>query len=227
VSAPSIAEAREIQLRLRERLCFVPPASFRPCWVAGADVAFDTRRKLAFAAVVILDMESLETVETATAVQPITFPYVPGYLSFRELPPLAAAWRELQRRPDVAVFDAPGYAHPRRLGLASHAGLEFAVPAIGCAKSVLCGRFGPLASERGAWTPLVDPKTGEEIGCAFRSRRGVRPLYLSVGHQVDLPTAREVILQLTPGGRYRFPETTRRADRLAAELKRTHRSRVS
>lgn len=227
MSVPTVAEAREIQLQLRERIRFAPPSSFEPRWVAGADVAFDKSRKLAFAAVVVLDLKSLETVETATAVEPIAFPYIPGYLSFRELPVLAAAWHGLRRQPDVAVFDAHGFAHPRRFGLASHAGLEFGVSAIGCAKSILCGTVGELGLERGARAPLVDPKSREQLGCALRTRRGVRPVYLSVGHLMNLSTATELVLRLTPGGRYRFPETTRRADRLAADLKRSLTDSVS
>jgi deoxyribonuclease V len=217
--ARTVAEAREIQEGLRERIVFRPPRGFKPRVVAGGDVAFDRARNLAFAAVVVIDLDSLETVESATAALPVSFPYVPGYLSFRELPALAAAWEGLRERPDVAVLDAHGYAHPRRMGLACHAGLEFGLPAIGCAKSILYGEVGGLAEHRGARSPLVDPKSGEELGWALRTRDRVRPVYLSVGHLIDLPTAAELILRLTPGGRYRFPETTRRADRLAAEFK--------
>jgi deoxyribonuclease V len=217
--ARTVAEARKIQEELRERIVFQAPRGFSPRRVAGADVAFDVARNLAFAAIVVVDLDSLETVETATATLPISFPYVPGYLSFRELPVLAAAWAGLRERPDLAVLDAHGYAHPRRMGLACHAGLEFGVPAIGCAKSILYGEAGELAAERGARAALVDPKSGEQLGWALRTRDRVRPVYLSVGHLIDLPRAAELILRLTPGGRFRFPETTRRADRLAAELK--------
>lgn len=215
----TVAEAREVQEGLRERIVFRPPPGFAPRTVAGADVAFDKARNLAFAAVVVIDLDSLETVEAATATTPITFPYVPGYLSFRELPVLVAAWEGLRERPDLVVLDAHGYAHPRRMGLACHAGLELGLPAIGCAKSILYGEPGELGEGRGARAPLVDPKSGEELGWALRTRDRVRPVYLSVGHLIDLPGAAELILKLTPGGRYRFPETTRRADRLAAELK--------
>jgi deoxyribonuclease V len=217
--ARTVAEAREIQEELRKRVIFQPPHGFAPRVVAGADVAFDRARNLAFAAVVVIDIGSLETVESATAVLPIGFPYVPGYLSFRELPALAAAWERLRERPDLVVLDAHGYAHPRRMGLACHAGLEFGLPAIGCAKSILYGELGEAAEERGARASLRDPQSGEELGWALRTRDRVRPVYVSVGHLIDLPTAADLILRLTPGGRYRFPETTRRADRLAAELK--------
>ncbi len=217
----TVAEARAIQLELRGKISVEPPPGFAPRRVAGADVAFDRARGRACAAVVVIDLETMETVETATAVVPIVFPYVPGYLSFRELPALEAAWSKLAGRPDALVIDAHGYAHPRRMGLASHAGIEFDVPTVGCAKSILCGTVGSLGEERGAWAPLVDPGTGEVIGRAVRTRTRVRPVYVSIGHRIDLPAATELILELTPGGRYRFPETTRRADRLAGELKRS------
>lgn len=216
----SVAEAREIQVRLRERIVSHPPPGFAPEVVAGADVAFDRARENAYAAVVVIDLESLETIESATASTPIAFPYVPGYLSFRELPALVAAWRKIERAPDAVVIDAHGYAHPRRMGLACHAGLAFDLPTVGCAKSVLCGESGELGSSRGSTAALTDPQTGEEIGRALRTKDRVRPVYVSVGHRVDLDTAVELILRVTPDGRYRFPETTRRADRLAAEAKR-------
>jgi deoxyribonuclease V len=218
--AESVAQAREIQLRLRQRVIFEPPRGFAPRLVAGADVAFDRPRDLSFAAVVLIDLDSLETIEVATAVERTAFPYVPGYLSFRELPALLSAWSNLSRRPDLLLIDAHGYAHPRRMGLACHAGLELDVPTIGCAKSILCGVLEPLPEERGATAPLVDPAGGEVIGWGLRTRNRVRPVYLSVGHRMDLATAADLVLRLTPGGRYRFPETTRRADRIAAELKR-------
>lgn len=219
--ASSVPEAREIQRRLRNSIVFEPPNDFHPQLVAGCDVAFDRARNLAFAAVVVLDLETLATVETATCVEPIRFPYVPGYLSFRELPVLVSTWKRLSVEPEVAVLDAHGYAHPRRMGLASHAGLEFGIPTVGCAKSILVGELATIGSERGDTSDLSDPKTGEVIGWALRTRPRVRPVYLSIGHLMDLPTARELVLRLTPGGRYRFPETTRRADRLAGDLKRT------
>ena len=221
----TVSQAREIQSELRDQVSFETPDGFAPRLAAGADVAFDRAQKMAFAAVVIIELESMTTVDVATAATPVSFPDVPGYLSFRELPALAAAWRKLVERPDVAIFDAHGYAHPRRMGLACHAGIVFDLPTIGCAKSVLIGEVGDLARERGARTAMRDPGTQEELGWALRTRTGVRPVYVSVGHRVDLPTAADLILKLTPGGRFRFPETTRRADRIAAELKRARRSR--
>jgi deoxyribonuclease V len=173
--ALTIPEAREIQLKLRERLVFQTPADFNPRLVAGADVAFDKSRGLAFAAVVLIDLNSMETIETSVADVPVGFPYVPGYLSFRELPALEEAWEKLNQTPDIAVLDAHGYAHPRRMGLACHAGVVFGVPTVGCAKSILCGTMEPLAEERGARSSLIDPRDREELGRALRTRTRVRP----------------------------------------------------
>lgn len=214
----SVAEAREIQIALRERLSFEPPTDFAPERVAGADVAFDKKRGLAFAAVTVIDLDTMETVEEVTASLPVSFPYVPGYLSFRELPVLAAAWEKLEVRPDAAIIDAHGYAHPRRMGLACHAGLVFRIPTVGCAKSILCGEVGDLGVERGSTAPLIDRANDEIIGRAVRTRSGVRPVYVSVGDRVDLDAATHLVLRAAPG-RYRFPETTRRADKLAGAIK--------
>jgi deoxyribonuclease V len=146
----------------------------------------------------------------------LRFPYVPGLLSFRELPVLAAAWTQLAQKPDLIIFDGQGIAHPRRLGLACHGGLLFGVPSIGCAKSLLVGTHGPLGEERGATAELRH--RGEVVGMAVRTRRGVSPVYVSPGHLMDLPTAVEWVLRVSP--RYREPETTRHAHRLVNALRR-------
>ncbi len=151
----------------------------------------------------------------------MSFPYVPGLLSFRELPVLSEAWIRLEIRPDVLIFDGQGIAHPRRLGLASHGGLLFGVPSIGCAKSLLVGRHGPLGEERGAMADILHQ--GEVVGRAVRTRRGVLPVYVSPGHLMDLPTAVELVLRMT--SRYREPETTRYAHRLVNDVRRAHRGR--
>jgi deoxyribonuclease V len=143
---------------------------------------------------------------------PTRFPYIPGLLSFRETPVILQALRKLKIRPDVLLCDAHGYAHPRRFGLACHLGLISMTPAIGVAKTLLTGEHGPLPDRRGAWTALT--ADGEIVGAALRSRQGVRPIYISVGHQVDLARAIEIVLACT--GRYRLPETTRWAHRLAS-----------
>jgi deoxyribonuclease V len=158
---------------------------------------------------------TLQPVAEATAVVKLGFPYVPGLLSFRELPVLAEAWERLEVRPDVVIFDGQGTAHPRRFGLACHGGLLFGVPSIGCAKSLLVGRHGPLGEERGATAEITHQ--GEVVGMAVRTRARVQPVYVSPGHLMDLPTAVELVLRVAP--RYREPETTRRAHRLVNALR--------
>ncbi|HEX7118706.1 MAG TPA: deoxyribonuclease V [Longimicrobiales bacterium] len=212
----SIAEAREIQARLRERLVLTPPAGFAPRRVAGADLSIRWKSDRGYAGIVTLDADALETVEEATAVVDVSFPYVPGYLSFRELPPLAAAWERLRHRPDAVIFDGHGIAHPRRFGLACHGGLLFDVPAVGCAKSLLVGTHAPLGKERGATAEIV--VDDEVVGMAVRTRDRVKPVYVSPGHRMDLPTAVELVLRMGAG--FREPETTRRSHRLVNRLRR-------
>lgn len=208
--------AREVQERLRTQVISKPPAGFTPTYVAGADVSMERDGDRAYAGIVTLHLPLLETVETATAVAPLTFPYVPGFLSFRELPALAEAWTALERRPDVVIFDGQGYAHPRRLGIASHGGLLFGIPSIGCAKSLLVGRHGPLGEARGSTAPIEH--RGEVVGMAVRLRDGVHPVYVSSGHLMDLATAVAVVFAVST--HYREPETTRRAHRLVNQLRR-------
>ncbi|MDQ3606093.1 MAG: deoxyribonuclease V [Gemmatimonadota bacterium] len=209
-------EAREIQSRLRERLLLKPPAGFAPERIAGADLSMERGSDRGYAGIAVLDLATLTPVEEATAIADLPFPYVPGLLSFRELPPLAAAWARLEQMPDVLIFDGQGTAHPRRFGLACHGGLLFGIPSIGCAKSLLVGRHGPLGEERGSTAELVH--RGEVVGAAVRTRAGVQPVYVSPGHLMDLPTAIELVLRVSP--RYREPETTRHAHRLVNELRR-------
>ena len=169
-----------------------------------------------FGGIVILDVETLAPVVSAGAACPLTFPYVPGLLSFRELPVLAPVWEQLERAPDVLIFDGQGIAHPRRFGLACHGGLLFGVPSIGCAKSLLVGRHGELGEERGSTAEIVH--RGEVVGMAVRTRPGVKPIYVSPGHLMDLETAVEIVLRVAP--RFREPETTRQAHQLVNRLRR-------
>lgn len=212
----TIDEARRLQLALRDRVVLQPPSGFAPRRVAGADVSFDRGADHGYAAIVVLDARTLEPLDEATAVAPLPMPYVPDFLSFRELPALHAAWRQLRQKPDVVIFDGQGIAHPRRFGVASHGGVLWDVPSIGCAKSLLVGTHGPLGEERGAMADLVH--RGEVVGTALRTRAGVKPVYVSVGHRLDLETAVEIVLAVTP--KYREPETTRQAHRRVNELRR-------
>lgn len=181
--------------------------------IAGVDVAFPDRGRRTRAAVAVLDARTLEVCQVARVIQPTRFPYVPGLLSFREIPAILAAMEELDPLPDVLLCDGQGIAHPRRFGVACHLGLLTGIPSVGVAKSRLTGRHAELPREKGATVPLRDGD--ETIGTVLRSRTGVRPLYISPGHRVSLETAVDLTWRCIT--RYRLPETTRAADRLAGE----------
>jgi len=204
-------EARAIQERLRREL--VPDDRLgRIRRVAGVDVAFPERGRATRAAVAVLDAVSLEVLEQAVVTRATSFPYVPGLLSFREVPAILDALAELGTAPDLLLCDGHGLAHPRRMGLACHLGLVADIPAAGVAKTLLVGDHEGVPDERGAWTALRHE--GETVGAVLRSRAGVRPIYVSPGHRIGLSTAVDRVMRCTT--RYRLPETTRRADRVAS-----------
>lgn len=180
--------------------------------VAGIDVGFEAGGSVTRAAVAVLDFPSLALAEQAVARRPTTFPYVPGLLSFREAPAVLEALAQLAAPPDLILYDGQGLAHPRRMGIASHVGLLSRIPTIGVAKTRLVGEFEAPGVERGAWSPLLH--RGEEIGAVLRTRAGVAPLYVSIGWGVSLPTAIRWVLACAP--KFRLPETTRQAHRLAS-----------
>ena len=182
--------------------------------VAGVDVGFEDGGKTTRAGIVVLDFPSLTVLETAVAHLPTSMPYIPGLLSFREIPAVLEALNKLNIKPDLLLCDGQGIAHPRRFGLASHLGLLADIPTIGVAKTRFIGKHDALAEEKGAIQPLMDK--GEQIGVVLRSRTGVKPLYISVGHRIGLETAVEYVLRCTP--KYRLPETTRQAHKLASNL---------
>lgn len=205
------AEARAIQERLRGRL--VTCDDFADVkTVAGVDVGFEERGAITRAAVVVLRFPDLEPLDRFVAKRPTSFPYVPGLLSFREMPAVLDALEGLSVQPDLLLCDGHGYAHPRRFGLACHLGLLADLPSIGVAKSCLVGEHGRLDEEKGATTRLKHE--GEIVGALLRTRSRVQPLYVSVGHRIGLETALEYVLACTR--RYRLPETTRHAHRLAS-----------
>lgn len=213
------AQARAIQERLCDRV--VTRDDFAEVeTVAGVDVGFEDGGKVTRAAVVVLSFPGLRTLDRALARRPTSFPYVPGLLSFREIPAVLDAFADLRIRPDLLLCDGQGYAHPRRFGLACHLGLLSGLPSIGVAKSRLVGDHGPLGEEKGARTWLWHK--GEIIGVVLRTRSGVRPLYVSVGHRIGLDTALDYVLACTT--RYRLPETTRQAHGLASETNRKART---
>jgi deoxyribonuclease V len=202
----STHEARALQERLRERVVERDQLG-EVATVGGVDVSYDRGSPVLFAAAVVLDVRTLEPIESVAVQGKALFPYVPGYLSFREAPAVLEAFAKLRHRPDLLICDGHGRAHPRRFGLGCHLGLWLDVPTIGCAKSKLIGRHlepGPL---RGAHRRVVDG--GEVIGEAVRTRDGVRPVYVSIGHRVSLETARRWILRLAD--RTRLPEPIRAA----------------
>jgi len=199
----AIALQKELARRvvLRDEL----PAAVR--LVAGVDVSCARFGTTVFAAVVLFDLVDNAVVETASAQAEGAFPYVPGLLSFRELPVVLAAFHKLQRVPDVVLVDGQGLAHPRRLGIASHLGLWLGLPTVGCAKSRLCGKHEPPGLKRGEWAGLRDD--GEEIGRVLRTRDRIKPLYISPGHLVSMERAVQIVLDCGRG--YRLPEPTRLA----------------
>jgi len=210
--AAAIALQRQLAPMVRETL---PPR--RILYVAGVDVAYDRERGVSVGAAVILSWPALVTEDVVVLTEAIAFPYVPGLLSFREAPVLYNILRPLRKRFDVLFVDGQGRAHPRRIGLASHLGLLLEKPTIGCAKSRLCGEeIGVLGMNRGARVPLSD--RGERVGTVLRTRPGVKPLYVSVGHLCRLSWAEEMVLAAAP--RYRVPEPTRQADIAVATAKK-------
>ena len=205
--SPDLLAAYDTQRRLAAQV-ICADISTPVTRVTGVDAAYTDDDRRVIAAAVTLDADTLLPLETAMASADIAFPYVPGLFSFRELPCIRAALGGLSQPPQLVVCDGQGVAHPRRLGLASHLGVEIGIPTIGCAKSRLVGEHQPPDGRRGARTPLVD--AGETVGAVLRTQDGVRPVYVSVGHLVSLETACAWVLRLSP--RHRLPETTRAAD---------------
>ena len=204
-------QAKDIQLELRnyidlqDRLGTVN-------YVAGIDVGFEKNNTVTRAAIAVLRFPELELCDQSIARLPTTFPYIPGYLSFREVPVVLKAFAGLRQAPDLLLCDGQGIAHPRRLGIAAHLGVITDLPSIGVAKSRLIGTHDEVGEEKGSWVPLMDK--GECIGAVLRTRTGVKPLYISAGHRICLETSIDYVMRCLT--RYRLPETTRWAHRLAS-----------
>jgi deoxyribonuclease V len=181
-------------------------------FVAGIDVGFEDQGATTRAAVAVLSYPDLKFCDHAIARRPTTFPYIPGFLSFREVPAVLDALETLKTLPDLLLCDGQGIAHPRRFGIACHLGILTNLPAIGVAKSRLVGKFGEVPDERGAWVPLTHK--GETIGAVLRTRPGTKPLYISSGHRIGLDSAIAYVMGCTT--KYRLPETTRHAHKLAS-----------
>ncbi len=218
----SVAEAREIQERMRREVREGPPLDpSRIRLVAGTDISYLRERKLALGVAALMSYPQLELLEISTTVLEVPFPYVPGLLSFRELPALLPALEGLSSTPDLILVDGQGVAHPRGFGLASHLGVLTSIPTVGCAKSRLLGEADEPGPEAGDWVPLRHG--GRMVGAVLRTRRGVKPLYVSVGHLIDLDSCISMVLSCTRG--YRLPEPQRRAHLEADRLKREARLR--
>lgn len=203
-------QALEIQKELAAEVSRIGEIS-HPRLVAGSDISVDREMGTGTGAVVVLSYPQLDIVEVQTVTERLEFPYVPGLLSFREAPLVLAACEALTETPDLLMVDGQGIAHPRRMGLASHLGLFLGIPTIGCAKSRLCGSHEEPDNEQGSSTELVD--NGEVIGAVLRTRAGVKPVYVSIGHMIDLKTAVHWVVRCCRG--YRLPEPTRLAHQAA------------
>ena len=208
----TVEEAIAIQEQLRGEI--ITSDQLEPVqYVAGVDMGFEADGTISRAAVAVLSFPSLQLQESAIARRPTSFPYVPGFLSFREIPAVLDALEKISTIPDLILCDGQGIAHPRRFGIACHLGLIVDIPSIGVAKSLLTGKHEEVPDQRGSWQPLIN--RGETIGAVLRTRIGTKPLYISSGHRVSLPTAIEYVLRCAP--KYRLPETTRIADKLASD----------
>lgn len=199
--------ARAAQVSCRDDFTVYPPRL-----IGGADVGFEQGGEITRAALVVLEYPALTLVASEVARIPTVMPYIPGFLSFRETPALLAAWQRLPVHPDLLFVDGHGIAHPRRLGVASHFGLQIDVPVIGVAKKRLCGQFAPLDDEPDSRQPLMDK--GQQLAWVWRSKKRCNPLFISVGNRISLETAFEWVRLCTRG--YRLPEPTRWADGIAS-----------
>jgi len=210
----SYKKAVELQRQLAEKVSFIPMAK-KVRIIAGLDCAFSKDGKKIFAAVVVMKRPNFEVIEVRDACLEVNFPYIPGLLSFREAPVCIAAVGKLRTEPDIFIIDGQGIAHPRRLGLASHLGLFFDKPTVGCAKSRLTGTFKNPPAQKGTYCLLEDK--GETIGAVLRTRTNIKPVFVSVGHKCTLKDAVGIVLACTT--QYRLPEPTRLAHHIVSKLK--------
>jgi deoxyribonuclease V len=214
-------EAMRLQEKLRERVAIECQASSNVHTVAGADVAFDPATDVAFAGVILYRFPELTEIERRFAKRRLRFPYVPGLLSFREMPALLAALAKLTLEPDLLLVDGHGRAHPRLFGIACHLGVVLDKPTIGCAKSLLVGEHDEPHDARGSEAPLI--LRGQRVGTVLRTRAGVKPIYVTVGHRVSLESAVRLVMRCVDG--FRIPKPTREADHYVRELRREYQRR--
>ena len=228
-------EAVELQKELRGKIQ-IEPLKREVNLVAGCDISFNKFSDIVYAGIVVLRLPELEVVDSATVITKTSFPYIPGLLSFRETPALLEAWERLKTAPDVVMLDGQGLAHPRRFGIACHFGLLVGLPTLGCAKTVLRGKYDEPDEKAGSYSLMTDK--GETVGAAVRTKDRVAPVYVSIGNRIDLPGAVRLALRCVKGyhandegetlfeiksaskSKYRIPEPTRQAHLLVNELRR-------
>jgi deoxyribonuclease V len=211
----SPAQAIELQKQLRSQVR-IEPLTKTIRTIAGADISFNKYEETVYAGIIVLSFPDLQEVAKATVISKTSFPYIPGLLSFREIPSLLKAWNQLETKPDLMVLDGQGIAHPRRLGIATHFGLITDTPAMGCGKSLLTGKFEALPEAAGSESLIFD---GDEvIGAALRTKNKVNPVFISPGHRINLKQSLEIIKQCITN--YRIPEPTRKAHLLVNQVRR-------
>lgn len=208
----NLAQLKQTQLSLSQQVKLTDDFSQSIRLIGGTDVGFEQDGTITRAAIVILSYPEFKVVDYQIARIATEFPYIPGYLSFREYPALLAAWQQIKQKPDLLLVDGQGFAHPRRLGIASHLGLLLNMPTIGVAKKRLCGQYTPLVKVAGEVTPLVDKQ--DQIGWVLQSKNNCNPLFVSAGHRVSQDSALQWVKQCLRG--YRLPEPTRWADAIAS-----------
>ncbi len=210
----TLQEATAIQAEMKAKLNLAPLD--RPiATIAGADISFNKYATTVYAGIVLLSFPDLLPLSVSLVQAEVTFPYVPGYLAFREVPALLKAWEALPQKPDVLVVDGHGIAHPRRTGIATHFGILTGQASLGCAKNILCGKYDLPQEQKGSSTPIRDK--GEQIGWAFRSKDKVQPVFISPGHHISMEQSLHIIQQCT--GKYRLPEPTRWAHHFVNEFR--------
>lgn len=207
--------AKDLQQKLQKKNS-LQPLNSELQYIAGADISFDRGSDVLHAAIIILELDTLTPVARSLESDSTSFPYIPGLLAFREIPVLLKAWNQLNQKPDLLLLDGHGIAHPRRMGIATHFGIEVNYPTIGCAKNILTGTHGELGIEKGDKADLIDDN--EKVGIVLRSRRNVNPVYVSPGHKCSFGDAYEIMMQLLT--KYKLPKTTRLAHQWANKLRK-------
>lgn len=208
-------EAKKRQESLRGKLS-LEPLSYPIQTVAGADLSFNRGSDNVYAGIIVFSYPGLQPIAQSLVAARVDFPYIPGLLAFREIPPLEQAWQKLRKKPDVLVMDGHGIAHPRRMGIATHFGILHDQPAIGCAKNVLIGEYEEPGQDKGSFTHLK--VNGERIGSVLRSRTSVNPIFVSPGHKVSFLDSLEIVMGCL--SKYKLPETTREAHRIVNQLRK-------